>query len=59
MPASVKREYTYSQILDPDVIELPSNLSVVVSKDDLDLDMDWLKLMTPSGKLLRENLKNL
>lgn len=44
MPASVKREYTYSQILDPDVIELPSNLSVVVSKDDLDLDMDWLKL---------------
>ncbi len=53
MPASVKREYTYSQILDPDVIELPSNLSVVVSKDDLDLDMDGLLELIRRGVTIR------
>lgn len=50
--APVKQEYTYSQILNQDISE-STRLSIVISKDDLDLDMSKLLEFIQKGVTIK------
>ncbi len=51
--APVKQEYTYSQILNQDVSGSTLFLSIIISKDDLDLDMSKLLEFIQKGVTIK------